>query len=235
MRRYQRAGLPAGEDEDRRRPLADDMQAHRVRRSRSPARARTSRSMPTAASISTPRWPTPRRCSPTGWSGSRSRCEPLDYQAHAVLCEMTSLPHCDRREPVLRAGLPQPGAARRHAPATATGCSPTLRSATASPRPCVSSTWPSRAGWSRRRCVPHGGHQLGLNMAAGLQLGGTESYPGVFQPYGGFRRRCSRRRRLRAPARGARHRHGVAGRHVRRDAQAPGVGYLPPPLRGGSG
>jgi hypothetical protein len=23
-------------------------------------------------------------------------------------------------------------------------------------------------------------------MAAGLQLGGTESYPGVFKPYGGF-------------------------------------------------
>ena len=23
-------------------------------------------------------------------------------------------------------------------------------------------------------------------MAAGLQLGGSESYPGVFQPYGGF-------------------------------------------------
>ena len=43
-----------------------------------------------------------------------------------------------------------------------------------------------RMGWSRRRCVPHGGHQLGLNMAAGLQLGGSESYPGVFQPYGGF-------------------------------------------------
>jgi L-alanine-DL-glutamate epimerase-like enolase superfamily enzyme len=43
-----------------------------------------------------------------------------------------------------------------------------------------------RGGWSRRRFVPHGGHQLGLNMAAGLQLGGTESYPGVFKPYGGF-------------------------------------------------
>jgi L-alanine-DL-glutamate epimerase-like enolase superfamily enzyme len=41
-------------------------------------------------------------------------------------------------------------------------------------------------GWSRRRCVPHGGPQLGLHMAAGLQLGGSESYPGVFQPYGGF-------------------------------------------------
>lgn len=43
-----------------------------------------------------------------------------------------------------------------------------------------------RHGWSRRRAIPHGGHQLALNMAAGLQLGGSESYPGVFQPYGGF-------------------------------------------------
>lgn len=41
-------------------------------------------------------------------------------------------------------------------------------------------------GWSRRRNVPHGGHLLGLHMTAGLQLGGTESYPLVFQPYGGF-------------------------------------------------
>jgi L-alanine-DL-glutamate epimerase-like enolase superfamily enzyme len=41
-------------------------------------------------------------------------------------------------------------------------------------------------GWSRRQQIPHGGHQLGLHMAAGLQLGGTESYPLVFQPFGGF-------------------------------------------------
>jgi L-alanine-DL-glutamate epimerase-like enolase superfamily enzyme len=41
-------------------------------------------------------------------------------------------------------------------------------------------------GWSPRRCVPHGGHQLSLNMAAGLGLGGNESYPGIFQPFGGF-------------------------------------------------
>ncbi len=41
-------------------------------------------------------------------------------------------------------------------------------------------------GWSRRRLMPHGGHQLSLNIAAGLQIGGTESYPAVFQPYGGF-------------------------------------------------
>ncbi|HET7771509.1 MAG TPA: mandelate racemase, partial [Chloroflexota bacterium] len=43
-----------------------------------------------------------------------------------------------------------------------------------------------RHGWSRRRCVPHGGHQFALNIAAGLGLGGNESYPGIFQPFGGF-------------------------------------------------
>ncbi len=41
-------------------------------------------------------------------------------------------------------------------------------------------------GWSARRCIPHGGHQMSLNIAAGLGLGGNESYPGVFQPFGGF-------------------------------------------------
>jgi L-alanine-DL-glutamate epimerase-like enolase superfamily enzyme len=41
-------------------------------------------------------------------------------------------------------------------------------------------------GWPARRCIPHGGHQMSLNMAAGLGLGGNESYPGVFQPFGGF-------------------------------------------------
>jgi L-alanine-DL-glutamate epimerase-like enolase superfamily enzyme len=41
-------------------------------------------------------------------------------------------------------------------------------------------------GWSWRRCIPHGGHQMSLNIAAGLSLGGNESYPDLFQPYGGF-------------------------------------------------
>ena len=41
-------------------------------------------------------------------------------------------------------------------------------------------------GWSLRRCVPHGGHQLSLNIAAGLGLGGNESYPSVFKPFNGF-------------------------------------------------
>lgn len=40
--------------------------------------------------------------------------------------------------------------------------------------------------WSPIRCIPHGGHQTSLNIAAGLGLGGNESYPGIFQPFGGF-------------------------------------------------
>ena len=41
-------------------------------------------------------------------------------------------------------------------------------------------------GWSPSRCIPHGGHQMSLMIAAGLGLGGNESYPDLFQPYGGF-------------------------------------------------
>jgi D(-)-tartrate dehydratase len=44
----------------------------------------------------------------------------------------------------------------------------------------------STYGWSASRCIPHGGHQMSLNIAAGLGLGGNESYPDLFQPYGGF-------------------------------------------------
>jgi D(-)-tartrate dehydratase len=41
-------------------------------------------------------------------------------------------------------------------------------------------------GWRWSRCIPHGGHQMSLNIAAGLSLGGNENYPGLFQPFGGF-------------------------------------------------
>lgn len=43
-----------------------------------------------------------------------------------------------------------------------------------------------KEGWSPRRCIPHGGHQLSLSIAAGLHLGGNESYTDLFQPFGGF-------------------------------------------------
>ncbi len=41
-------------------------------------------------------------------------------------------------------------------------------------------------GFTPRNCIPHGGHQMSLNIAAGLGLGGNESYPDVFAPFGGF-------------------------------------------------
>jgi len=41
-------------------------------------------------------------------------------------------------------------------------------------------------GWAPRRCIPHGGHQFATHIAAGLGLGGNESYPRVFQPFGGL-------------------------------------------------
>ncbi|MET1155341.1 enolase C-terminal domain-like protein [Arthrobacter sp.] len=41
-------------------------------------------------------------------------------------------------------------------------------------------------GWSSRSCIPHGGHQFALHIAAALKLGGNESYPGEFFPTGGF-------------------------------------------------
>ena len=41
-------------------------------------------------------------------------------------------------------------------------------------------------GWSPERCCPHGGHQYNLAVAAAFGLGGCESYPRVFEPFGGF-------------------------------------------------
>jgi L-alanine-DL-glutamate epimerase-like enolase superfamily enzyme len=111
--------------------------------------------------------------------------EPLDYLAHAILCEATDTPIAtgenlfsvqDFRNLLRHAGMRPHKDWIQPDPSLCYGLTETLRILDMA----------DRAGWSRRRCVPHGGHQLGLNMAVGLQLGGTESYPGVFQPYGGF-------------------------------------------------
>ena len=111
--------------------------------------------------------------------------EPLDYLAHAVLCESTDTPIAtgenlfsvqDFRNLFRYGGMRPHKDWFQPDPSLCYGLTETLRILDIG----------ERAGWSRRRCVPHGGHQMGLNMAVGLQLGGTESYPGVFQPYGGF-------------------------------------------------
>jgi D(-)-tartrate dehydratase len=41
-------------------------------------------------------------------------------------------------------------------------------------------------GWSRTRCLPHAGHFLSLNVAAGLGLGGHESAPDAESIFGGY-------------------------------------------------
>jgi L-alanine-DL-glutamate epimerase-like enolase superfamily enzyme len=46
-------------------------------------------------------------------------------------------------------------------------------------------------GFDRRHVFPHGGHLINLHIAIGLGLGGCESYPGVFQPFGGYSDGCT--------------------------------------------
>ncbi len=111
--------------------------------------------------------------------------DPLDYLAHRVIAEESAMPLAtgenlfsvqDFKNLLRHGGLRPHKDWLQPDPSLCYGLTETLRILEAA----------DAMGWSRRRTVPHGGHQLGLNMAAGLQLGGTESYPGVFQPYGGF-------------------------------------------------
>ncbi|RRR47844.1 mandelate racemase [Mycolicibacter terrae] len=46
-------------------------------------------------------------------------------------------------------------------------------------------------GYHRGCAFPHGGHLINLHIAAGLGLGGCESYPGVFAPFGGYSPGCA--------------------------------------------
>lgn len=46
-------------------------------------------------------------------------------------------------------------------------------------------------GYSRRDVHPHGGHMIALHIVVGLGLGGSEAYPGVFAPVGGYADECT--------------------------------------------
>lgn len=46
------------------------------------------------------------------------------------------------------------------------------------------------AGFPRSAAVPHGGHLINLHIVTGLELGGCEAYPGVFEPFGGYSEQC---------------------------------------------
>jgi L-alanine-DL-glutamate epimerase-like enolase superfamily enzyme len=111
--------------------------------------------------------------------------DPLDYATHAALAEHYAPPIAtgenlfsmqDARNLIRHGGLRPDRDILQFDPALSYGLVEYMRML----RMLVAH------GWSPRRCVPHGGHQFALNIAVGLGLGGNESYPEVFAPFGGF-------------------------------------------------
>ncbi|WPB87654.1 enolase C-terminal domain-like protein [Sediminicoccus rosea] len=111
--------------------------------------------------------------------------DPLDYSTHATLAEHYAPPLAtgenlfsmlDARNLIRHGGLRPDRDILQFDPALSYGLVEYLRTL----------TMLREHGWSPRRCVPHGGHQFALNIATGLGLGGNESYPEVFAPFGGF-------------------------------------------------
>lgn len=111
--------------------------------------------------------------------------DPLDYLLHAALAERYAGPMAtgenlfsmqDARNLLRHAGLRPDRDYLQFDPALSYGLVEYLRIVAMA----------EAHGWSRRRLVPHGGHQFALNIAIGLGLGGNESYPLVFKPFGGF-------------------------------------------------
>ncbi|MBX6742872.1 MAG: mandelate racemase [Acetobacteraceae bacterium] len=111
--------------------------------------------------------------------------DPLDYATHATLAEHYQPPIAtgenlfsmqDARNLIRHGGLRPDRDILQFDPALSYGLVEYLRTL----------NMLQQHGWSPRRCVPHGGHQFALNIAVGLGLGGNESYPEVFAPFGGF-------------------------------------------------
>ena len=111
--------------------------------------------------------------------------DPLDFATHATLAEHYAPPIAtgenlfsmlDARNLIRHGGLRADRDILQFDPALSYGLVEYLRTL----------TMLVEHGWSPRRCVPHGGHQFALNIAVGLGLGGNESYPEVFAPFGGF-------------------------------------------------
>ena len=140
--------------------------------------------------------------------------DPLDYATHATLAEHYSGPLAtgenlfsmlDARNLIRHGGLRADRDILQFDPALSYGLVEYLRTL----------AMLQEHGWSPRRCVPHGGHQFALNIAIGLGLGGNESYPEVFAPFGGFADAT--------PGRGQPHPHaGRPGHRLRAEGQSLG-------------
>jgi L-alanine-DL-glutamate epimerase-like enolase superfamily enzyme len=122
---------------------------------------------------------------PLGLRWYEEPLDPLDYATHATLAERyrgaiatgeNLFSMHDARNLIRHAGLRPDRDVLQFDPALSYGLVEYLRTL----------EMLEEHGWSRTRCVPHGGHQFALNIAVGLGLGGNESYPQVFAPFGGF-------------------------------------------------
>jgi L-alanine-DL-glutamate epimerase-like enolase superfamily enzyme len=111
--------------------------------------------------------------------------DPLDYELQAALARAYAPPlatgenlfsHQDARNLVRYGGLRPDRDVLQFDPALGYGLVEYLRTI----------EMLEQNGWSRRRLIPHGGHLFAVHIAVGLGTGGNESYPGVFEPYGGF-------------------------------------------------
>lgn len=130
-----------------------------------------------------------RALAPYGLRWYEEPLDPLDYLAHAALAGEYGGPLAtgenlfsmqDARNLIRHGGLRPDRDILQFDPALSYGLVEYLRTL----------AMLRAQGWSPRRCVPHGGHQFALNIAVGLGLGGNESYPQVFAPFGGFADNC---------------------------------------------
>ena len=180
-----RSRLQRREDEDRRRADRGRPRAHRSRAEGDRQPARNSRSTPTAASIWRRRSPTPRCCATIRCSGTRRPAIPSTSSfrqrwRNSIRGRWRPARICSAIRTRATSSA-MAGCGR-----TATGCNSIARCPTGYANISARLACCRPTGWSPSRCIPHGGHQMSLNIAAGLGLGGNESYPDLFQPYGGF-------------------------------------------------
>ena len=122
---------------------------------------------------------------PYGLRWYEEPCDPLDFQANAVLAESYGpalatgenlFSVSDTRNLLRYGGIRPDRDILQMDPALGYGLTEYLRIVDLL----------DGHGIPRSRLIPHGGHQFALSIAAAIGLGGNESYPGVFEPFGGF-------------------------------------------------
>lgn len=112
-------------------------------------------------------------------------CDPLDYASHAAITAAypgalgtgeNLFSYQDARNLVRYAGIRAEQDILQFDPALSYGLVEYLRTL----------QMLREFGFSSRACIPHGGHQFAVHLAAALRLGGNESYPNEFAPAAGF-------------------------------------------------